>query len=88
MKKCDGEGCSCIERTPEEIAESLVETMVNYDPQQEFLSKLEQVINSFSIENESNTPDFILAKFLRTVLDAWATATKEREAWYGKELKI
>ena len=42
-----------------------------------------QAINRFSAENGSDTPDFILGKYLSACLDAWNSATKERDRWYG-----
>jgi len=53
-----------------------------------FESALARAINGHSIENESNTPDFILAMLARDVLIAFAKATKNRERWYGKELRV
>lgn len=40
-------------------------------------------INKHSAENESNTPDFILAQFLIGCLSAFNEATKTRDKWYG-----
>ena len=48
-----------------------------------FQSKLERLINEFSMENDSNTPDFILAKYLVACLAAFNAASVEREQWYG-----
>ena len=53
----------------------------------EFEKELEILINRYSKENDSNTPDFILAKYLKTCLDNFNTAIKEREKWYGREIK-
>lgn len=53
-----------------------------------FENELEQLINKYSIENESNTPDFILADYLRGCLDLFAKTSKAREKWFGKELRI
>jgi hypothetical protein len=50
----------------------------------EFGKELESLINRSSQENESDTPDFILAGFLRDSLSAWNRATKERERWFGR----
>lgn len=52
----------------------------------DFLKQLAQFLNSFSEENGSNTPDFILATFLDHCLSAWNDATKAREIWYGVKL--
>ena len=47
-----------------------------------FGKELAGVINKFSMENGSDTPDFILADFLITVIHAWDDATKRRDKWY------
>ena len=39
-------------------------------------------LNCESAENGSDTPDFILARFLRGCLDAFDQATRERKDWY------
>ena len=44
---------------------------------------ISSAINCHSAENGSNTPDFILGEFLITVLEAWDTACKRRDEWYG-----
>lgn len=53
-----------------------------------FEQELSILINIFSKENESNTPDFILAKYMASCLDAFIEASRAREKWYGKELSI
>ena len=45
--------------------------------------ELTHLLNRHSLENASNTPDFILAQFLIDVLHAWNQAVRRREAWYG-----
>jgi len=54
----------------------------------EFRIKLEQLLNQWSKENESNTPDFILANYLINCLAAFDSAVREREIWYGRPLTI
>lgn len=54
----------------------------------EFEKELETLINRYSKENVSNTPDFILARYLKNCLDVFNIAVKEREKWYGKEEKV
>ena len=44
-----------------------------------FEKELEKLINRYSKENESNTPDFVLANYLSACLKAYNTAIKERE---------
>lgn len=51
----------------------------------EFEQELRRIISRFSMENHSNTPDFILAEYLRGCLDAFNLATKRREHWYGRK---
>lgn len=48
-----------------------------------FQKKLEVLINQYSLENGSNTPDFILARYLDDCLQTFNTALKARNAWYG-----
>lgn len=49
----------------------------------EFEEKLRGLINSQSMENGSNTPDFILAKYLRGCLQNFELAVVQRDSWYG-----
>lgn len=51
--------------------------------QASFKKALEQLINGYSIENESDTPDFILAQYIRGCLDTWNVAIRKRDKWYG-----
>ena len=46
---------------------------------------IETAINRASRENESNTPDFILAQFLEGCLAAFDQAVQQRENWYGRD---
>lgn len=50
---------------------------------QKLIKKLQSAINLCSAENESNTPDFILAEFLAGCLEAFNKAIQAREKWYG-----
>ena len=51
----------------------------------EFEKELESLINRHSMENGSDTPDFILAKFLRGCLETFNSAVARRAKWYGHE---
>lgn len=55
--------------------------------QQAFLRDLAVVVNGHSRENASNTPDYILAEFMASALQAFENASRLRERWYGSELK-
>ncbi len=48
-----------------------------------FEQEIAKVINRFSKENESNTPDFILADYLASCMLAYNKAISERDRWYG-----
>lgn len=49
-----------------------------------FESELETLINSYSMEEESGTPDFILARYLIDCLKAFNNATCTRAEWYHR----
>lgn len=53
----------------------------------EFEKELQALLNRYSAENESNTPDFILAQYLIGCLRAWNTAVQQRETWYGRDAR-
>ena len=50
-------------------------------------SELCSVLNRYSTENASNTPDFILAQFLLGCLAAWNIGVQQRETWYGRDAR-
>lgn len=50
-----------------------------------FEKELEALINKHSLENESNTPDYILTQYLINCLAAFTQATQQRENWYGRD---
>jgi len=52
--------------------------------QNDFRKELENLINSYSKENGSDTPDWILANYMDMCLQAYDQATNQREAWYGR----
>lgn len=49
-----------------------------------FRVKLEKLINRYSVENGSNTPDHILADYLMRCIQAFDEAVNHREVWYGR----
>lgn len=49
-----------------------------------FRGELESLINRYGLENESNTPDFILASYLTAQLSLWGQCVNRREEWYGR----
>lgn len=50
-----------------------------------FLNELQQLLNKYSKEQLSNTPDFILAEYLNGCLDAWNKALLQRSLWNSAE---
>ena len=52
-----------------------------------FRDELEELINRHSLENGSNTPDFLLAGYLDACLEAFDEAVRVRDQWYGVSLK-
>lgn len=51
-----------------------------------FQQELEILINQHSKENETNTPDFILANYMNDCLNAYTKALKDREKWVHSTL--
>jgi len=51
-----------------------------------FKKELEHLINSKSLENSSNTPDFILADYLADCLAIFDKTVNAREKWYGRQI--
>jgi hypothetical protein len=53
-----------------------------------FGKALQDLINSYSMENGSNTPDFVLADYLKDVLHLFNQTVNRREEWYGRKAEI
>ncbi len=54
---------------------------------EDFRKKIENLINIHSLENGSDTPDFILSQYLIDCLKAFDKALQAREEWYGRNIK-
>ncbi len=54
----------------------------------EFVKELKHLINRYSQENGSNTPDFVLAEYLNDCLSAFDKAVNTREKWYGRAVNL
>jgi len=48
-----------------------------------FEEKLARLLNAHCKENISNTPDFVLARFMLSCLDAFNVATNARTKWFS-----
>ena len=51
------------------------------EDERNFQAELAAVINKYSREGRSNTPDFILAGYLVNCLEAYEAAMERREEW-------
>lgn len=47
-----------------------------------FENELKNLINKYNLESDSNTPDFILAAYLQSCLDAYNKACIASDEWY------
>lgn len=53
-------------------------------PPRDLARELASLLNSHCCENESDTPDFVLAEMLLAVLRTWNDTTKRRDHWLGR----
>ena len=51
-----------------------------------FEKALEGLINKYSMENESDTPDYILAQYMFTCLSAYRNAVTARDKWFQVDM--
>jgi hypothetical protein len=70
------------------IAKPCKEIKPSKEDYKEFTKELAGLINKHSLENGSNTPDFILAEYLTECLKSFNKTSRRREKWYGKNLQI
>lgn len=54
------------------------------EPTPDLARELTRVLNIHCCENESNTPDYILADYMLACLKAYEIAMKARASWYGR----
>ena len=51
---------------------------------QEIVRDLAKVINKYSLEQESQTPDYILAEYMLKSLSDLNRLMRDRDYWYGE----
>lgn len=51
-----------------------------------FEKELESLINKYSIENGSDTPDFLIAEFMSSCLIAYQQTVTKRDKWFGVDM--
>jgi hypothetical protein len=66
-----------IGRTREEVMKT----------REDLAEKIRLVLNCASREGCSDTPDFILAEYMLSALECFETACRDREKWYGRQVK-
>ncbi len=82
----DGDqGCTAAAEVNQSSKKILRETERVLSDGTSFTNELKKLLNRYSEENASNTPDYILANFLVNCLDAFNASTKAREKWYGRK---
>ena len=52
-----------------------------------FQRELVTLINRHSLENDSDTPDYLLAAYLRSCLEIFSGFIRQRERWWGRRVK-
>jgi hypothetical protein len=98
--KCDGTGevekergqmsiqdCKCEDKNTKYHLTVCCKGMKHEDGtlnKSDFYKEIEQVINRYSKENDSNTPDWVLAEYLERSLGAFNACINLRERYYGR----
>ena len=52
-----------------------------------FEHELKTILNRYIMENDSDTPDFILATYMMECLHAYNKALQNREKWYRRPVR-
>lgn len=73
---------------PLEVSEPVPVELVEQMKQQasEFRVNLTSLLNTYSCENGSDTPDFVLAGYILRCLNNFDLTTIEREKWNGRRV--
>ena len=67
-----------------ELPIDVEEPLVTADKEAETIKKeLSDVINKHCKENDSDTPDYLLAQYLMGCLDNYAQTVKARDKWFS-----
>ena len=56
------------------------------DNEKKFIKEIESLINKYSIENGSDTPDFLLAQYLGDCLIAYQKVVTARDKWFNVDM--
>ena len=52
-------------------------------PNDDFVLELKNLFNKYNVENESDTPDYVLAKYITKCLESYAIAVRDRDIFYA-----
>lgn len=53
-----------------------------------FVHEIASVVNKYSLENDSNTPDIIIGEYLYQCLEAYNNTIKLRNDWYYRADRV
>jgi len=70
--------------TVEEIAVRMTEEF-DAIKRENLVKHFERFVNCHSLENDGDTPDFILAEYLVSCLETYNKTVRRRDQWYGHE---
>jgi hypothetical protein len=70
---------------PYQIPRQFIDKMPSFEKRKEIVKEFQEIINRYSLENDSNTPDFILAEYLWDCLISANILICARIAWYNPE---
>lgn len=72
---------------PYQIPEENKHAMKTSISRKEIIEEFQSIINRYSLENDSNTPDFILAEYLFDCLITGHLLICKRTMWYNPDGK-
>lgn len=67
----------------QKVAEARAAEAAAKVPQPTLSEEVSALLNKHSRENESDTPDFILAEYLMRALESYEKAISDRDRWHG-----
>lgn len=68
---------------PYELVRVNIQHCSGYIKREAIIKDLTELINKYSLENDSNTPDFILAEYLFDCLISSTILISSRSIWYN-----
>ena len=79
---------ACAECRARDARDFMTPAEIRFAEKTALATQLAALLSKHSCENESNTPDFILAAYMLDCLEAFERASKRREAWYGTKHEL